>query len=622
MASTAPAPNLTGSMRPPSRVPPGERREYVAKSSLVTPVGTSGSDYELSSQIRTLFMQARGHRRPLVQQWNRSYRILRNRTWSGQRANWLPAPEVPEIFPIVASIVGWMTDQRPTFDAIPSVPPGSPNADFYSRLAQDLKTVLQSVWQVQHYDAEVELGVWDSQVFGTAIFKSGWDDSLNSGIGDVTFRRIDPYTFYPDPQATSLRDANYFIEARTMSLQEMDRRWPGSADKFLNGQTDDVDVHPTMFDSQPNVPRANPGAISPNTSHSYGLPGQSRLSGQAFEDIGVTVFEAWLRQHHVDEVKGGPDDGEQTTVDTWRVVCVAGNCVLMDEMSADIFPWAGHPYDRFVPFEIGEFWGVSLVDLLTPTQLAINKLLASFQQNVELTGNPILKEDTRSGLTRQRIANRPGTRISMNPGGQAEWMAPPTTSQDFMSLIQWYIGEMERVSGLSAINRGIAPGGRNAASVIDSMQEASFVRVRMMLRNLEWAIKSNLEKLASLVVQNYTLPRMIAMMGPDGATSAQYLRGRHFYVPDRSSDDPTASAPLRFQLLVQAGSALPTSRASRAMEADTLFAMGALDVQAVLEAHDYPNRNLIAQRVMMAQQQQGLGMAPAPGARQRAGRTS
>ena len=80
------------------------------------------------------------------------------------------------------------------------------------------------------------------------------------------------------------------------------------------------------------------------------------------------------------------------------------------------------------------------------------------------------------------------------------------------------------------------------------------------------------------------------------------LRARHFFVPNDEGADP-----LKFSIYVRAGSAMPISRAARIQEAETLFAMGALDPQAVLEAHDYPNRQMILQRLnSMAQ----LGIEP------------
>jgi hypothetical protein len=64
---------------------------------------------------------------------------------------------------------------------------------------------------------------------------------------------------------------------------------------------------------------------------------------------------------------------------------------------------------------------------------------------------------------------------------------------------------------------------------------------------------------------------------------------------------------MKFALYVRAGASMPISRSARAQEADTLFAMGAIDHQAVIEAHDYPNRRQILERVNAMM---GIGIEP------------
>lgn len=569
----------------------------------------SSDDLELVSYIRNLFIQARQHRRPYVSQWNKNYQILRNRTW-GTRANWLPAPEVPEIYPIIAAQVGWMTDQRPTLEVVPSSEPYSSYHQFWSQLAHDLQTVLQTNWLVHEQEAEVEQVIWDGFTYGGGILKTTWDHALVGGQGDASSRRVDPYTFYPDPQATSIADSNYFIEARTMSLQELDRRWPGSAKKFADtGFTEDVDQPPSFSDSS--IPRANPGALSPATSSHYGLVGQSRQRAVA-NDPGITVLEAWLREH---EVIDNPEDPDDIGVeDTWRVVVIAGNQVLMNERASELWSHSQHPYDRYVPHRTGEFWGLSMVDMLRPSQIAINRLLAALQLNIELVGNPVFLESTRSQVGRQKITNRPGQRLTHSDGAEPKWLSPPQIHPMMAELIRFYIEEMERISGLTAIAKGMAPGGRNAQGVVEAMQESSFVRVRMALRNLEWALRAAGEKQAALITENYTTPRVVAYTGPNGEKSSLALHGHHFYIPSESG-----RTPMRFQLLIQAGSQMSTSRNARKAEASTLFAMGALDTDAVLEAYDWPNRREIAHRI---NQLKAAGAFEPPGARQRAKRSS
>lgn len=576
-----------------------------------------GSEAQLAAYVRELFTEAREARRPMVGRWRRSYQVLHNRTWAN-RATWMPSPELAEIWPIMASRVGWMMDQRPTFTAVPSASPFSPTSEYYAQLGQDLETTIHSSWHNNNVSTQVATSLWDTGIYGTGILKTIWDPNLSNGQGDWSVRRVDPFTFYPDPACTSLDDANYFIEARTLSAQEIDRRFPGTFDKLIsNAWQEDIDKAPLRSDGVTSEPRrSNPISIDGGPAK-FTSP-TNRLSG-ALHHQGVTVFECWLRVHTtVDEDVPDPnsaDPGKMVTVtrtvDTWRVVVVAGNNVLMDESVGNLWSHGQHPYDRIVDIETGEFWGQSLVELLTPAQLSINRLLAAAEHNIALMGNPVFIEDARAGMSRQQITNRPGQRLQMNSSAaKAEWMAPPQMHPAMAGdLIRFYKAEMENISGSWALTRGGSPGGRPSAGAIDSIQDAAFVRIRLALSNLEAALNSAGQKAAALICEFYDEPRMIAVVGPGGHKTALAIRTQHFYLP--SGEGRT---PMRFQILIEAGSTTPTSRTARAAEADVLFGMGALDREAVLEAHQWPNRHLITERVNAAET---AGTFNAPGARQR-----
>lgn len=603
---------------PSTIVPPvGRKGSDAQRVSTVLNVHPTSDDQRLVGEIRQLFYKARAHRRPLVQRWNKNYRMLRNRYWVDARPNWMPSPQIPEIFPIVASMVGWMTDQRFRHEVTPAALPFSPFANFFSGLGQDLETVMDSTWHVNKEENEVTKMLWDANIYGTGILKTTWDETLLHGQGDAISRRIDPYTFYPDPAARSMEDANYFIEARTMSVQELDRKFPGSAKFFADGGfNEDTDEAPTQLDNSTSFPRANPGAISPATSPRYGMPGSSRI--HATDSPGVTVLEAWLREHELYEATYTDSEGNEQkdlrVYDTWRVVVVAGNRILMNEPVDELWAHGGQPYDRYVPHDLGEFWGLSLVELLSSPQEAINRILAALQHNVELVGNPVFLESTRSGIQRTQLTNKPGTRLTINDGGKAEWLQPPQVHQMMPELLRYYLQRMEAVSGLSAVTKGGSSGGRQAQGVVDAMQEAAFVRIRMALRNLEYTLRDSGYKKAALICENYTAPRMVAIVGPTGNKTSLALKGRHFYTPG-----PNGSTPMKFQLLVNAGSAGHTSRKVREDQAVMLYTLGAIDEDALLEALDFPNRQVVGERVKALKAQ---GMMEPPGARQRAQRTS
>lgn len=563
---------------------------------------SSESDMELVNKVRRLFNDARTHRRQMVQKWVDNYVMLRNRTRPVSWPQQIPFPEIPEIWPIVESLTGWLTDQRPNIDVAPAADPYSPFYHYMTTLSDDLHLTMEANWQLNDHEAQTEMVCRDAFIYGTGIYKTHWDNSRVNGLGDAIVRRVDPFAFYPDPAATSIEDGNYFIEARRVSLEELDRRFPGAYELFESGTYDeDLDDRPNI-DSATRAPKASPGPISPSTSPRYGLPGQGR-SGYNYQKEGVTVLEAWIREHDVTNKK---------IRDKWRCVVIAGPRVLLNKPATELWSHGMHPYDRQVLSENGEFWGVSMVELLSGAQKHINRLLSALQHSAELTGNPPFVEDTRSGLQRTKINPRPGQRLTVNAGSQVQYLQAPQMSADVQNLIKFYLDEMERVSGLSAINRGMAPGGRNAASVIDSMQEASFVRVRMASRQLERTLRSVGEKLASLIVEYYDKPRFIAFLGPTGQRTALAVKSRHFYTPTGDDDNP--SLPMKFSLIIHAGSMLPTSRQARVAEADTIFALGGIDLRTLLEAHDFPNREQVYQRVMEERQ---AGIEP-PGARQRA----
>jgi hypothetical protein len=304
--------------------------------------------------------------------------------------------------------------------------------------------------------------------------------------------------------------------------------------------------------------------------------------------------------------------------DEWRVVVYTGHTVLLDELASNLWEHDRHPYERFVDEELGEFWPTPITSHLAPCQIAIDRLLSSVQGNAELIGNPSFLDIAGSGISRQQIMNRPGQRLEMNSnaaqaGGGPRWMTPPEMPQFVMNTIQFWIGRMENISGLSGPQKGQQSTGRPAQQTVQATQEAGFVRIRSALRNLERTLGSIGNLVANLIVQNYDAPRVVAIVGDDGTDTAIRLSAQHFYMPKKDSDGRVVSEPLKFSLVVKCGSSAPTSRQARIAEADALFAMHAIDAQAVLQAHAWPNWQQVVQRMQKEAQAAAAAQAQAKG---------
>lgn len=590
-------------------------------------------DLELINRLRQIFIRARDARRSRHDQWNRNWRLVHNRFNTTGIQNWQPSPRSSEIYPTLSAIIAWMMDNNIAIDCIPSA---DPHSDFYNaqcKLANDLGAVLYTNWVVEDYASQVKLALWDGCMYGIGLLKSVWDQERAGGMGNAMLVRVDPWSFYVDPQATSLEDMQYCVEARRMTLDEIERRYPISRmalEATGSGVDVQIDERPQVMQEQSRMPMANAGQIP--SSGTLSNPGSSTVGrfgrpqrGPKGTDVdkSIVVYEYWLRENEVwyDDYADIPADSrppeEKHVTSRWRVVVMAKGEVLMDEWADDLWSHGKPPYERYVFDDVGEFYGISLVDHLSYPQIFINRLLAMLQQNAELIGNPIFMEPANAGTSRVPIINRPGTRLTISGvaamQNRPDWLRPPDMPASILELVQFWIQRIENTSGLSAITKGATPNQRNAEGVINSIQEAAFVRIRAALSNLEAALEASGQKLCDLIIDNYDQTRVMAIVGPDGQQTAGIFFRHHWMIPGKDGD-----APLKYVVQVRAGSTTPTSRQSRVAEADKLFSMGVIDDQAVLEAHQYPHIKELLSR-LYEKRQKGL-IGGGPGMRQRSQR--
>jgi hypothetical protein len=579
---------------------------------------SSLSDWELTQKLTSLYNLAKSQKKKYQSTWRRNYLLTTNRQYAlDTQQPWTPNVIDSEIWPILSSRIAWMTDQRITPEVSPATTAGEKFYTHFQRLGDDLEALIETAFKNQSWDKEILLALWDAAQFGAGIFKSVWDAGLDFGLGNIALKRVDAWTFYPDPNATSLDDCSHMFEVRKMTIEEIERRWP-TADisailqAELFGDKSDESSRPGPASSSI-YPMAQPGNLPDSSATVWGLPGQARRNSDDILTEGVNIYECWLRENRREErdpTDWSTHSEEDVVYDDWRVVVYSGNVVLFDEYATDLFQFNRHPYSRYVDEEMGEFWPTPIVSHLAPCQIAINRLLSSVQGNSELTGNPVFLDTKNSGLQRTQVVNRPGLRLSMNsqaaanPSGQPHWMDPPKMSPDITNLISFWIERMENISGLSGVTKGQSSGGRPAQQTVQATQEAGFVRVRSSLRNLERSLSEQFRLLANLCIQNYDEPRVTAVIGEDGTDTAIRFASNHFFIPT-----PDGKKPLSFSLRVMAGSSNPTSRQARIAEADALAAMGMIDRQAVLMTHNFPHWQQIEQRMEQKEQAAALSQA-------------
>lgn len=571
-------------------------------------------DNALTGRLYELYQQARRGRQSKAETWRRNYLLSMNR--------WGRSPDDPrdsEIYPILRQRSAWMTDQEMRFSVDPAAEPFDQFYDYTQTLGEQLEALLNTGYKVNHWFRQVAMCLWDSPIYGAGILKGGWDSGQSQGLGDVAVARIDPWSFYPDPNATSDEDMMYCFEVHKWGMDEIVRRFPGVDVERIEWAIREGDR--TVTDSAPqkqDFPRYSNDGIPINLGQgpvSVGAPGQ----GTSIKNIlqsGVNIYECWIHEN-VETERDQTDpiiEGQEPVVfDQWRVVVFTGNVVLLDETATDLWDTDRHPYYRYVDDEIGEFWSTPLVSHLAPLQLFINQLLSAAASNVLLTSNPIFMDYENSGLGRTAIVNKPGQRLTLKKdlgrdSPKPDWLAPPPMTTDIPNLIEFGIQRMENIAGLSGVSKGQQPSGRQAQQTTQAVQEAGFVSVRASLRNLEVTMSKLGEFLTQLIILNYDQPRVVAILGDEGGQTALRLAAQHFMTPTK-----TGLEPLKFAMTVSAGASNPTSRQSRVAEIDALKQMGVVDDQTVLEAHRIPHWQAILKRNGAQKQAEAEALAAAKG---------
>jgi hypothetical protein len=565
--------------------------------------------------IYQLAKQARGN---MVNEWKRNYRLTMNRTSSalpaaaGIRAN--------ELYPTIDSRIGWMTDQEITCTVTPSADPFSLYYGVEDILSEQLECVINSIYKTDDWYAEICKMLWDAAMYGPGFVKAGWDQGLLTGMGQVTLKRVSPWCLYIDPYASDLEDAEFIVEVHTMTPTEIERRFPEVARRVIAGAlaSGDVSKDHVPPSQEQNVPKM--GVLIPIDAGqgptTWGPPGGTQQPYSENPWQAVNVYECWIKENYAEEITPAdptkPPEWVMTT--EWRVIVHAGGHVLLDEIASNLFGMNRHPYVRYVDVETGELYPGGFVRDAGPCQVALNRLLALAQNNIEYTGNPIFVGVKGSGMDRSTFVNRPGRIYDVDStpqmqGQKPQWLNPPNLPQDLLNLIGWWRDEIERIAGLQGGQRGEIPSGRATDKQVTATQEAGFIRIRSAQRNLELTLAKAFELVANLIILNYDVARNVAIVGPEGEMNSIKLAAQHFYSP-AGPDGPT---PMRFSLTVNGGSAKPTSRAARIGEANALKQMGVVDDQFVLQAYRVSHWQSVLARVRQERQSEAM-MAAIEGA--------
>lgn len=438
-------------------------------------------------------------------------------------------PVINRIRPIVRKELAKLTAQKPSATVVPST---SEDRDLSA--AQAGEQIWDSIYRDKKLKPTFRTTVFWSIVTGNGFMKEYWDPTAKSADdtpGDFCFENVTPFNlFFPDLLADDIECQPYVIHVQTRTPSWIKLNFK------LDVPPDAMQAADILNDTFLNLI----GATAPKKDT-------------------VLVYEVWVKPGHVEFM---PDGGMFTIIGSNMVQFVKGNPYLHKQ-----YPFIHLPY-----MPTGRFYGDSVVNDLIPVQREYNRTRGQVIENKNTMGS-IKLIAAEGSIDPSKVNTAPGQAILYKLGFPAPTIAAPVPLPAYIPQeIDRLLLEFNDISGQHDVSKGQAPPGVTAATAISFLQEQD----ETMLASVFQAIEEAYEKIAFQalchVKQYWTLPRMVKVVGLDGQFNVLAFRGSDL----RDNTD----------IRIEAGSALPTSKAAKQALLMDLMSQGFVPPEKGLELMD------------------------------------
>lgn len=584
---------------------------------------------DLVKKVNDLLGRSKRHRKRYDSDWQSNYEfVCIGRQWPIDRPRWRFSETVNIIWASIMTEIALQTDARPKFEFT--------SQEWGDEAFVDaLKEVNSRNWDKYKWSTVIADGLFDCKLYHVAHAEISWDADLEYGMGDVSFRMLDPFYCYWDPRASDVnkgKKARWFIYAEPVPTSELKLKYPKQADSIKA----DVSLLNSKFDMGSGATTRITTNFDPYSPSR--LPSSATATGELYGGEPHTVLiRCWLRDDTLEELCEEKDEIDPTSGEKskeyllvkkfpkGRYIELANNVLLRDaapgidingewvEFEDDCFPIA-----RLVNYQYPrEYCGENEVTHTKGPQKIANYLWSYILDMFRMQGNPITVVGDASQVDEEEITNEPGNIIHAADVNQIRREPGNPPAPGSFDLFNTSLTLMDKIQGLQDVSRGAETSNINSALMMEGYVEAAQTRPRMKNRNLDAFLQDAGELMLKRILQFYTQPRVFRITNEEG-----YPDFIEFYIPTNEngekvakirkvSTNPDGSLQPGQQQEVQikgvpdvrviSGSALPYARAQKNQSAIQLFTSQAIDQEELLKSIDWPNYPEVLKRMQQAQ---------------------
>jgi hypothetical protein len=479
----------------------------------------------------------------------------------------------------VRTEIAKLTSSKP----MPIVIPATTEDEDYSA-ARVGEQILKTAFAQSEFQKEVRDWVWWGSVTGNAFLKSYWDPTAVDSIsvqppqdeqnpmammmqpqgpqpvlGSIVVEAVSPFHLYvPDLLATDLEKQPYIIHVSTKS--------PGWVEK--------------NFGFKPNVDSKS--ALSINEA-AFFMGGAQEMAMDS-----VLVKEMWLKPNaHPDFPQGG-------------LLTIINGKVVQEQYKWP-WPFKEFPFYKYDGIPTGEFYTDSVVVDLIPIQKEYNRTKSQMIEIKNLMGKPKLMYP-KGSVNPRKITSEPGQAIEYTPG-----FNPPTemraaeVPQSMHIELDRLSSDFDDISGQHEITRGNTPSQVTSGTAISFLQEQDDSKLSYQVASIEGCMQKLGTHYLKYVASYWTDERLVKIVGRDNDYEAKRWRGADL----RGNTD----------VRIQAGSALPYSKAARQALLTEMMTNGWIAPQDGMELMDFGGLEKIMEDFLVDKRQaqrENMKMAEAP----------
>ncbi len=473
-------------------------------------------------------------------------------------------PVINRIRPTIRTELAQLTSNKPNASVVPA---SAEDRDMYAAMAGE--QIWESLYVEHKIKSVIRRACWWTLLTGTGFIKTYWDKM--AGPVEMMENELGEVAKVPQGDIKFIHETPFHILCPDFREEEVENQ-----PFLMHAQVRSADYVRMHFRQALDGSEVNPYTADANDlfEESFlNIMGAQTLSNQQNNCL---ILEVWVKPGQLPMF---PEGAFFTLVGDKLVQGFKGWPYLHGK----------YPFAKLDHIPSGKFYASSVIEDLIPLQKEFNRTRGQIIENKNRMAKIQLLAP-RGSVDASKITSEPGQVIFYTPGFE------PPQPMPLQPLPGYVADELDRIlvdwndiSGQHEVTQGSTPPGVTAATAISFLQERDESKLSATFDSLEEGIEKTAQMALSYVHQFWTEERTVKVTGPDGSFDAIAFKG----------SDLQGNTDIR----VEAGSALPVSKAAKQALIMDMMKMGFIEPRKGLEVMDMGGINKLYDQIQVDQRQ-------------------